>query len=184
MFRDKDIRCFWCLAFVLNTGDKEREERVQRDERDYIEMTLTFFQGNKEKYFQEKENLDKHWQWNHLFFIRPVSKRRRYNPFIFSPKVKVHLLYSPGPASRQQGVFFRMTESCKNVKILNVCWKWDMMARSLVSVFLPLSVLGHYSSALSPLSLGVNYPSPGPGFSRSLCHSSYHTSFLHKPCRY
>ena len=44
-----------CLAFVLNTGDKKREERVQRDERDYIEMTLKFFQGNEEKnIFSEK----------------------------------------------------------------------------------------------------------------------------------
>ena len=49
-----------CLAFVLNTGDKKCEERVQRDERDYIEMTLTFFRGNKEKIFSvKKEKLDK-----------------------------------------------------------------------------------------------------------------------------
>lgn len=111
-----------CLAFVLNTGDKKWEERVQRDKRDYIEMTLTFFRGNKEKnIFSEKGEI---WQNRMLLidnetifvisFFLPISKRRSL--FIIAPKVNVHFPYSLGPASRQQGVCFKWQKAVKMSK--------------------------------------------------------------------
>ena len=67
-----------------------------------------------------------------------------------------------------------MTESCKNVKIVNVCWKWDMMAW--------VSVLA--SICFGPLQLSSLLSISGASVSIILLqphrHSSYHTSFLHK----
>ena len=89
--------------------------------------------------------------------------------------MKVHYRQLQG---QHEGVFFKMTESCKNVKIVNVCWKWDMMSPALASLCSCLYLFWAIRAALYLRPPGVNYPAPAQLF--LLRHCSHHTSFHHK----
>ena len=67
-----------------------------------------------------------------------------------------------------------MTESCKNVKIVNVCWKWDMMAAPPCScLYLFWAITAQLSSLYLRSSVSIILLKPHR-------HCSHHTSFLYK----